>query len=85
MAGHAVVEDDVDVIVLGCAGMADLCRNLSENIGVPVLDGVAAATKAVESLVTLGLTTSRRSEYAPPLPKEYTGLLQDFATEDARR
>ena len=26
----------------------DLCRNLSENIGVPVVDGVAAATKAVE-------------------------------------
>ena len=75
---QAVAEDDIDVIVLGCAGMADLCQYLSESTGVPVIDGVAAATKTVESLVALGLTTSTRSEYAAPLTKKYTGLLQEF-------
>ncbi|WP_420122135.1 aspartate/glutamate racemase family protein [Nakamurella sp.] len=75
---RAVAEDDVDVIVLGCAGMADLCRELSDLVGVPVVDGVAAATTMVEGLVRLGLTTSHRSEYAPPPPKRYRGLLRDF-------
>ncbi len=75
---RAVEEDDADVIVLGCAGMADLCAYLSEQVGVPVVDGVAAATKTVESLVTLGLSTSKRSEYAAPGRKRYSGLLRDF-------
>jgi allantoin racemase len=80
---RAVADDDVDVIVLGCAGMANLCRYLSNLVGVPVVDGVAAATKTVESLVALGLTTSTRSEYAPPLPKRYTGLLGQFQIDKA--
>lgn len=38
----AVSEDRVGAIVLGCAGMADLCAVVSREIGVPVIDGVAA-------------------------------------------
>jgi len=34
-----------------------------------VVDGVAAAVKLAESLVTLGLTTSRAGGYAKPVPK----------------
>lgn len=75
----AVEEDGCDAIVLGCAGMADLCAHLTAVVGVPVVDGVAAATRAVESLVALGLTTGRRGEFAPPPAKAYTGLLSDFA------
>jgi allantoin racemase len=66
------------VIVLGCAGMADLCAAASAELGVPVIDGVAAATVMVEALVRLGLSTSTRGEYAPPLPKPYTGRLGEF-------
>ena len=65
-------------MVLGCAGMADLCTYLGERVGVPVIDGVAAATKTVESLVALGLVTSTRSEYSAPPPKKYVGLLSDY-------
>jgi len=74
----AVEQDGADVLVLGCAGMADLCGHVSDQVGVPVVDGVAAATKTVESLVALGLATSTRSEYGAPLPKQYGGLLSDF-------
>lgn len=74
----AVADDGADAIVLGCAGMADLCAELSAEVGVPVIDGVAAATKQVEALIAQGLTTSRRSEYAPPPAKHYTGLLRSF-------
>ncbi len=75
---RAVEDDGADVIVLGCAGMADLCRYVTEQVGVPVVDGVAAATKTVEGLVAQGLWTSTRSEYAAPPAKEYTGLLDGF-------
>lgn len=76
---RAVAEDDCDVIVLGCAGMADLARDISERIGVPVVDGVAAATTMVQSLLAMGLTTSTRCEFAPPRAKDVRGLLRDFA------
>lgn len=62
--------DRSEVIVLGCAGMADLCSDLSRTLGVPVVDGVAAATAEVEKLVRLGLTTSKSGEFATPPRKE---------------
>ncbi|GAA3554223.1 aspartate/glutamate racemase family protein [Microlunatus spumicola] len=68
---RAVEHDEADSVVLGCAGMADFCQDVSEQVGVPVIDGVSAAVVLVESLVKLGLRTSTRSEYAPPLPKDY--------------
>lgn len=75
---RALAQDGCEVIVLGCAGMADLCRTLTAELGVPVVDGVAAAVKTVEGLVTMALTTSTRLEFAAPEPKEYTGLLAEF-------
>jgi allantoin racemase len=77
---EALDRDDSDAIVLGCAGMADLCTAVSAELGVPVIDGVAAATLLVQSLLMLGLHTSPRGEYAPPLPKPYTGLLSTYGT-----
>jgi allantoin racemase len=74
----ALEQDGSDVIVLGCAGMADLCAHISAAIGAPVIDGVAAATVTVESLVRLGLSTSTVEEYAAPPPKPYDGMLASF-------
>jgi allantoin racemase len=76
----AVQKDGSDAIVLGCAGMAELCATISEQIGVPVVDGVAAATVLVQSLVTLGLATGSRGEFATPPLKPYTGLLAPFGS-----
>ncbi|MFC4037778.1 aspartate/glutamate racemase family protein [Dactylosporangium siamense] len=75
VARAALAADSSDVIVLGCAGMADLPAVVSKRVGVPVVDGVAAATLLVQSLVTLGLSTSKHGEFAPPPPKRYTGLI----------
>jgi allantoin racemase len=74
----AVVDDGAEVIVLGCAGMADLCAALSAELGVPVVDGVSVATVLVRGLVGLGLVTSAVGEYAPPPPKRYLGPLAPF-------
>jgi allantoin racemase len=77
-ARAAVADDGAEAIVLGCAGMADLAARMTKAVGVPVVDGVAAATKTVEGLVAMGLQKGGTGEFAAPPPKPYTGLLSDF-------
>lgn len=72
----ALERDRSGAIVLGCAGMAALTRELQQRLGVPVIDGVAAAVKFAESLYALGLRTSKHGDYATPLPKRYLGWAQ---------
>lgn len=72
-ARQALAQDRSGAIVLGCAGMATLCHALQQRLGVPVIDGVAAAVKFAEALAALGLQTSAQGDYARPLPKTYTG------------
>jgi allantoin racemase len=79
---RALAEDDCGAIVLGCAGMADLCHRLSDELGVPVIDGVVAATATAESLVRARLATSKVGDYASPLPKAWSGAVAEFAPEN---
>jgi allantoin racemase len=79
---EALAEDGSQVLVLGCAGMADLCEHVAQVLGVPVVDGVTAATLQVQSLVRLGLATSKRGELARPIPKPIVGLLAPFTLSD---
>ncbi|MFI6578901.1 aspartate/glutamate racemase family protein [Nocardiopsis sp. NPDC050513] len=72
-ARAAVEEDGAEVICLGCAGMAGLDTAVRAATGAPVVDGVTAAVPLAESLVGLGLTTSRTRAYATPRPKAVTG------------
>jgi len=74
----AIAADGAEVIVLGCAGMADLCADLTARLGAPVIDGVAAGVTVVEGLVRLNLSTSRTGTYARPPAKSYTGALSAF-------
>jgi len=75
----AVDEDGSDAIVLGCAAMAEFCADVSAEVGAPVIDGVAAATLFVQSLVRLGLRGRADGEFAAPSAKPYVGLLSGFA------
>jgi allantoin racemase len=75
---HALEDDYAEAIVLGCAGMAELAAQLSRDYGVPVIDGVSAAVRQAEALVALGLATSKRGTYAPPVAKSYTGMMASF-------
>jgi len=75
----ALRDDKAEAIVLGCAGMADLSAELGTEFAVPVVDGVAAAVKQAEALVSLGLSTAKRGAYASPIAKRYSGLLEAFA------
>ncbi|CAX56535.1 allantoin racemase [Erwinia pyrifoliae] len=69
-------EDGSGAIVLGCGGMADLARELTRELNMPVIDGVAAAVKMVESLVALGLGTSKQGDLDYPLRKNLSGQFE---------
>lgn len=75
----ALAEDHADVILLGCGGMSDLMARITREIGAPAVDGVSAGVRFVEALAGLGLGTSKRQGYAPPLPKPYVGAFAGFA------
>ena len=64
--GQAALAEDAEVIVLGCAGLADLVGPLQAALGVPVVEGVAAAVTMAEGLLAQGLSTSRSNIYGPP-------------------
>ena len=72
----AVRDDHAEVICLGCGGMAGLDARIRERTGVPVVDGVSAAVALAESLVRLGLSTSKVRTYAPPRRKQIVGWPQ---------
>lgn len=69
VARLSIEQDRAEVICLGCGGMAGLDEKVSAALGVPVVDGVAAAVKLAEAVVGLGLKTSKIRSYAPPRPK----------------
>ena len=76
---RALDEDGSDAIVLGCAGMAELCAEIEDALGAPVIEGVTAAVKWVEALVSLRLGTAKRGDYARPLAKRYDGEFACFS------
>lgn len=49
---RALDEDGAEAIVLGCAGMAEFADELQTRFGVPVVDGVVAATRLARALKT---------------------------------
>jgi allantoin racemase len=68
--------DGAEAVVLGCAGMSDLCERLQRRTGVPVIDGVRAAIKLAEGLVGGGYATSKIGAYDYPRAKGTCGLAQ---------
>lgn len=78
---RAIKEDGAEAIVLGCAGMADLSEKLSDAYGLPVVEGVTAAARTIESLHALGLRTSQLGGYATPRGKHYVGEFNRFAPQ----
>ncbi len=79
MIAAAIRDEGADGIVLGCAGMANLAGDLSATHGLPVIEGVAAATRLAEVLVGLRLSTSKLGVWASPLPKAYAGIFASLA------
>ena len=67
---QAIENDGAEAILLGCAGLGPLDKWMHEQLGVPVLDGVACGVKLAEALHSYGVTTSKVAAYKDPEPKE---------------
>lgn len=67
-AGRALVDQGADTIVLGCMSMGfmEVEQEVSESLGVPVVNPSRAALALTESLVRLGLRQSRKAYALPP-------------------
>jgi len=76
---RAKAEDNIGAIVLGCGGMADLTAQISDAVGLPIVEGVTAAVKLAESLVSLGLGTSKYGDLDFPRHKIFTGQFEHLS------
>lgn len=63
---RAKEEDGADVIVPGCGQIWGLSRELTEELGIPVLDPRATALRFAEMVVGLSLSHSKRAYPYPP-------------------
>ncbi len=66
----ALTNDGAESIILGCAGMGGFDQHLSQILGVPVVDPVAAGVRFAEMLVAMKLQTSKWLTYRSPENKE---------------
>lgn len=74
---RAIADDGAEAIVLGCAGLADLVDPLAAELGVPVVEGVAAAVGVAVALLAMGLGTSRSSTFAAVTGLPAFGLVEE--------
>jgi allantoin racemase len=70
-AGQDALDAGAEAVVLGCGGMSETADQLGAALGVPVVDGVSAATTLCEGLIRCRLATSKSRTYATPVPVEY--------------
>jgi len=66
----AVEQDGAEAVVLGCAGMAEMCHALQRETGVPVIDPVSAAVKLAEAMAGGGFATAKGGAYGFPRDKD---------------
>ncbi len=73
-----ILENNSEAIILGCAGMSNLAKDLELNHGLPVIEGVSSAVVLIEGLINLQIKTSKIGSYALPREKQYKGFLNKF-------
>lgn len=60
----AVEEDGAEILILGCAGMVGLDKEIEKIVGVPTIDGVVSALMLVESFIRYRVLTSKAGKYS---------------------
>lgn len=78
---RAIQEDGAEAVLLGCAGMAEICEVLQQDTGIPVIDGVTAAVKLAEAMVGGGFRTAKGGAYAFPREKGPVAAVLPSAAE----
>ena len=65
-AGRRAIDAGAEVLCLGCGAMVGGREALVRRLGVPVIEAVPAAVRLAESLVSLGLRTSKLRAFGRP-------------------
>lgn len=65
-AKAAIKQDYAEAILLGCGVMAPFAEPLQKELGIPVIDPVAAGVKMAETLVYMNLKNSKAYSYQAP-------------------
>ena len=60
---RGVKEDRAEFLILGCAGMAGMDKEIEKEIGVPVIDGAVSVLMLMESLIRYGASTIKVGKY----------------------
>lgn len=66
----SIKEDRAEAVVLGCAGMGRFVEGLEKEFRIPMLDGVKCGIALAESMIRLGLKTTKVGGYASPPPEK---------------
>jgi allantoin racemase len=70
-AGEQARMKGAEVLILGCAGLVGYDEKLSKKINLPVIDPVKAGVKLAESILKMGLTTSRAGLFSKLVHSEW--------------
>lgn len=62
----AVEEDGAEVIVPGCGSISGICQELTEELGVPVIDPRLTLLRFAEMLISMSLSHSKKTYPRPP-------------------
>jgi len=60
------IAEGAEAVLLGCAGLSGLDKEFEKELGIPIIDGVVAAVKLLESLHDYGIHTSKILTYRTP-------------------
>jgi allantoin racemase len=71
---QCISKHGAEAIILGGAGLAGIAAKISARVPVPLVDGVTAAVKATEALVTMAAAKARAGSYAATPVVETVGL-----------
>jgi allantoin racemase len=71
---RAVAERGAEALVLACGPMGTTARALRDDVGVPVVEGVAFGALTAWALWRTGLETSKAGAYAWPERIPYAGM-----------
>jgi Asp/Glu/hydantoin racemase len=85
LANRTVAEDGADVVILAGAPLAGLAARVAGRVAVPLVDGVQAAVKQLEALVSLQPRKALAGSYRRPAPKPSLGLPASLAGRIAGR
>lgn len=67
------VENEAEVVVLGCTGMLSLYREVARMARIPVVEPAQAALKLLEALIDLKLVHSKQGLYLYPVLEKIKG------------